>query len=331
MKVLALKLRQLGDTVLWTSALQALVDLGAEVDLVYPRYYTALFLHDPRFRQKVGWNSNKDEQQEFSKLTKSEKYDFVLCFHASHSSLRLAKKFQTKELLCHFHDRVPKRGPSSRPIPGLGQPMKATERDLNVIRALGWSGTAPATKVFFPADGKNQDPESSQKPLVLFGISASRPAKEWPIEHFVSLAQLLSPIARIGIVYEKEEHLRGNHWKNQLASVATLIHTPSLESLMQVLSSAKLYIGSDSGVKHLAIALGLKTLTLFGPESIGEWHCGGDEQLFLQVPVSCRWNDPLPQEFSWCGFYRCPLASHACMRLISPEAVYKRVFTSLVD
>lgn len=304
---------------LWTSALQALVDMGATLDIVYPGFYKPLFLNDPRFRHQFS-------AEEFS--PSKEKYDFVLNFHASDSSARLAKRVSAQEHIFHFHDRTPK-GNSSHKIPFLGQPMKATERDLNVVRAVGWNGEVPPTKIFPPPSSDLK--HSHGKPLVLFGISASRPAKEWPMEHFITLSRLLAPIAQVSIVYEKEADFRSPYWKGQLQKHATLIHTPTLAELMQTLVDAKLYIGSDSGVKHLSVALGVKTLTLFGPESIGEWHCYGEEQLALQIPVSCRQNHPIPKEFAWCGVHQCPLASHACMRLITPETVYKTVFTSLVD
>lgn len=331
MKILAIKLRRLGDTVLWTSALQALVDMGAEVGVVFPEYYRALFESDPRFKNRYPLGEKRGA---LVKEIRKVGYDFVLNFHASESTARFAKSLGGKECVAHFHHRTPKEQSKQRPIPNLGTPMKATERDLNLVRAIGWTGNSPKTQLFCdPAIREKVRGliPKSDKPLILLGVSASRPAKEWPMEYYVHLSALLSSIATVGIVYENEKDLRGPYWKARLESRAHLIHTSSIEELMGVLTSAKFYVGSDSGVKHLAIALGLKTLTLFGPESIGEWHCYGDDQIALQVPVSCRDRDPNPKEFAWCGYHTCPLASHACMRLLTPEDVYKGVFASLVD
>ena len=91
---------------------------------------------------------------------------------------------------------------------------------------------------------------------------------------------------------------------------------------MALLSNSQFYIGSDSGVKHLAIALGLKSLTLFGPESIGEWHGYRlDRNPALQIDLTCRDNDADNKNFAWCGAERCPHGSHACMNLLLPEEV----------
>jgi ADP-heptose:LPS heptosyltransferase len=38
------------------------------------------------------------------------------------------------------------------------------------------------------------------------------------------------------------------------------------------LNKLRLFIGNDSGLRHMAAALGIKTLTLFGPENPVEWH-----------------------------------------------------------
>ena len=95
---------------------------------------------------------------------------------------------------------------------------------------------------------------------------------------------------------------------------------------MQTISSARVFVGSDSGAKHIACALGVSTVTLFGPESIGEWHCYDEtKNKAIQVMVGCRDNDPNPPAFSWCGVTVCPYASHACMALIDPEVVLKAI------
>jgi hypothetical protein len=72
------------------------------------------------------------------------------------------------------------------------------------------------------------------------------------------------------------------------------------------------------------------TVTLFGPESIGEWHFyPKDKHRTLQIPVLCRNEHPARPEYAWCGAATCPLGSHACMNLIHPEAVAKEVCSLL--
>lgn len=334
MKVLAVKWRRLGDTVLWTSALQALSDMpGTVLDIAFEEAYADLFESDPRIRKK--FLLGKDNRSLLKQL-QEEDYAFVLNFHASHRSYGFCNRVKGQETLVHHHSRNKKTFFSSRPIPNLGIPMKATERDLNVVRALGWNGTAPQTRLFVDPKAVTdageflREKNLFKKPLILFGVRASRPAKEWGLEKYAQLAEALSPEYQIGVLVESLSALpdHGPHIRSLQRSGVILV-TRRLRDLMGVLTYAACYVGSDSGVKHTACALGIKTVTLFGPESLGEWHCYAAPHRAIQIPVKCRDKNPEQPEFSWCGEALCPLSSHACMNLISPEEVLAQIRSCL--
>lgn len=308
--VLAIKTRRLGDTVLWTSSLQALLDLGCEVEIVYPKAYQALFRHDPRFPVQYFIEDGSPP---------TRTYEAVLNFHASPSSAKYAKRVKGHVHIIHSHSRIPKLFGSTTAIPNLGVPMKATERDLNVVRALGWSGDAPTTKLFFTGKSRLLKKE---KPWLLLGTESSRPSKEWPLEYYAQLARLLSDRYSIGFFAENVQRVNNDPRYIELSKHAIHLATPTLDDVLADMSGASYFVGGDSGLKHVAVALGVRTLTLFGPESIGEWHCY-ENHLALQIPVSCRTEDPEPSGFEWCAAEHCPLASHACLRLIRPEDVVK--------
>ena len=160
-----------------------------------------------------------------------------------------------------------------------------------------------------------------RKPLIALSVSASRPSKLWGLEKYIRLTEMLREMGQPVILYDDIKALPAPFFE-WIKKWAIPVHTAKLSTLMGCLGHAKLFIGSDSGVKHVAAALGTPTLTLFGPESVGEWHgYPKDHHRYLQIPVPCRFNDPEPKEFSWCGVERCPLASHVCLSLISPEMV----------
>lgn len=325
MKILALKWRQLGDTVLWTAVLEALRSHYpcAEIDIAFPEKYDEIFENDSRWRNRYGLKDGIWENLRLANKLRSEHYDLVLNFHASSRSLIFCLWLGAKEKIIHHHSRSPRRFFSDRSVVDLGRVLAADERDLNVIRTLGWRGTVPETHVFLVPHLKEQAMDSLEKlgwlrePLVILGIGASRPSKAWGMEKFAALSVLLQKRARVGVVYDPTEITPPTGFP----AGSLFLPTPKLTPLMGYLALASCYVGSDSGVKHLACALGIPTLTLFGPESLGEWHRPSALHRAIQKKVSCRNQDPFPPEFSWCGETVCPYSSHACMSLITPEEV----------
>jgi ADP-heptose:LPS heptosyltransferase len=77
-----------------------------------------------------------------------------------------------------------------------------------------------------------------------------------------------------------EEELRGARRFDNLLELATWIR------------SARLYVGNDSGITHLAAATGVPTLALFGPTAPGVWAPRGENVTVLahdpisELPVS---------------------------------------------
>jgi ADP-heptose:LPS heptosyltransferase len=324
-----MKWRRLGDTVLWTAALEALLEeKSTEITVALPAEYDAILRDDPRITRRI---LLRRDFFDVIRQLRSEKFDVALNFHAGSETRRILKFVRAKEKLIHHHARAGKPNFSSPKIPNVGVPVSAIERDLNVVRALGWKGPSPSPRIFLSEERKNlgrkilEENGLSARALIILAPGASRPSKQWPFDRWALLAERLSPSANIVVVTENLSSLRQyGPLLERIKKCGRLIETRALEDLMGVLSQAQLFIGSDSGAKHLSAALGVRTITLFGPESVGEWH-GYDPSLHrpLQSKVLCRTNDPLPEEFAWCGVEICPYSSHACLSQITVDQVQK--------
>ena len=68
-----------------------------------------------------------------------------------------------------------------------------------------------------------------------------------------------------------------------------------------MLERAALYVGSDSGLAHLAAAVGTRTVTLFGPADPDRVSPFGNRDLVVQAPQTCGpcflypWHTPYPK------------------------------------
>ena len=63
----------------------------------------------------------------------------------------------------------------------------------------------------------------------------------------------------------------------------------SLVELAPLLASAKLYIGNDSGITHLASVAGCPTVAVFGPTNPRVWQPIGPRTIVIQ---GTPWPDP---------------------------------------
>jgi ADP-heptose:LPS heptosyltransferase len=331
-KILAIKCRRLGDTVLWTAALEALLQLfpTSEIDLALPAEYDALFQAHPSFKTRFAIRSDKPSRAALIQTWRARHYDLALVFHASPSTRALARGARAKKTLVHHHDRRGKNFGSDLRITNLGKPMPATERDLNVVRTLGFNGESPATKIYCAPEWKERAAEywkmttgAHPSNLVVLSPGASRLSKRWPLENYAWLVDMLPDDVQIAVVAPDDSDWRGqDRFRNQIEKRARFVWTPKLEDAMGLLSWAQVYVGADSGLKHVAAALDVPTVTLFGPESVGEWHpYKTDRHRALRKPVLCRTNDAADPLYAWCGVEICPLASHACLSLTTPQEV----------
>ncbi len=108
--------------------------------------------------------------------------------------------------------------------------------------------------------------------VVIHPFSGSR-GKNWPLTHYEGLASLIKA-AEVEWTAGPEEALDG----------ATRFE--SLGELASWISGARLYIGNDSGITHLAAAVGTPTVALFGPTDPARWAPRGEN-------VSVLRNDPI--------------------------------------
>jgi ADP-heptose:LPS heptosyltransferase len=86
------------------------------------------------------------------------------------------------------------------------------------------------------------------------------PRKNWPLEKYRALASKLERVMPVRWCAGPED-----------PPLENAVHIDDLYDLACWLARARLYIGNDSGVTHLAAAVGTPVLALFGPTDPGVW------------------------------------------------------------
>jgi heptosyltransferase III len=103
--------------------------------------------------------------------------------------------------------------------------------------------------------------------VVIHPFSGSK-RKNWPFAAYQALAADL-PIKTEWTAGPEEELDEAKRYQD-------------LGELARWLKGARLYIGNDSGITHLAAALGIPTLALFGPTEPAKWAPRGDNVTVLR-------------------------------------------------
>ena len=159
------------------------------------------------------------------------------------------------------------------------------------------------------------------KPVVAIHPGAGNITKQWPPDYFVALIDLLTErngvnVLLIGGSDEQElaETIMADvQHRERVASVAG--KTP-LAELPQMLVACTLYIGNDSGPKHIAAALGVHTIGIHsGVVDAIEWGPVGRRAVALRRNMIC----------SPCYLSKaedCP-RDLACLRHLEPSVVHQ--------
>jgi ADP-heptose:LPS heptosyltransferase len=154
------------------------------------------------------------------------------------------------------------------PRRSLPAPVYAGRREL--LRLAGFTLQPVRFELAIPPDARQWAEANVPAGAVHFSLSASSPLKEWPLRHWIELAGLWvrggagrAVIASGSPSPREQERLR--HFAAGVGDprVHALPAGISLAQLAAALSRCEVHVGADSGVLHLATALGTRTLAIF--------------------------------------------------------------------
>lgn len=169
----------------------------------------------------------------------------------------------------------------------------------------------------------NLDPAAGPAYLAVAPGAAYGPAKQWPIDHFArfcaqAIMHLDLPVVLLGTRAEGPlcDQIKAACGL-QMKPVVNLAGGTDLATMIGVLAGARGFLGNDSGAAHLAAALGVPGVAIFG--STSDRHSGqvGPWMRIIHLHLEC----------SPCFKRVCPLEHLNCLYQIEPE----RVLNTLAD
>jgi ADP-heptose:LPS heptosyltransferase len=151
-------------------------------------------------------------------------------------------------------------GPVAAPaVPRIGLPEDLRARGRATLRAIGLDPNAP----------------------IALHPGAGSESKRWPVECWASAWQQLRDLGQPLIVCGPADETPARALADRLG--APLLRDLPLLELAAALTGCRALLGHDSGVSHLAAALGLPTLALFGPTDPVQWAPRGPAAAWLRA------------------------------------------------
>lgn len=312
-----------GDSVLAIPAMKA-IRAGfpdADITLLVRPWVAGLFT-SASFIDRVWSEPRPESLGEWSRITgaiRKRGFDLAVLLPNSFESALMA-----------FWSRIPKRvgyGVDGRSWLLTDSVMPATEsrHQVDYYLALAQAVSGYAARPSIQIDATKEERANARKLLKSEGINtdtrflvlnpgaAYGSAKRWSEERFAQTGETLRremglEVAIIGSVMERTA---GEAVKARMQGrAAVLSGKTSLETLIGVLAESSLMITNDSGPMHIAAALGVPTVAVFG--STDEFVTGpcGSRTRIVKHPVEC----------SPCLLRECPI-DHRCMTRVETEDV----------
>ncbi len=147
---------------------------------------------------------------------------------------------------------------------------------------------------------------------IIIHAAASLPAKRWPLERFSAVMSVLHKKYQARFIYTGAAEDASLYREIEKQGPFKSLHLCGVTSLRDNLSfyrASNLFFGVDSGPLHMAAAVGVPVVALFGPTDERKWGPWGEGHTIITKRLSCY-----PCKPHKCG-------NNECMQKISVDEV----------
>jgi heptosyltransferase-2 len=322
-RILISRIDRIGDVVLTTPIFQLLKDtypdsfLSVLVSPVTQKvvegnpWVDEVLVYDKKGKEKSIWGTFR-----FARRLAHRHFDAAIHFHATNRvfwlsflariPIRIGHRRKFDRLLTHAVEEKKREGEKHE-----------SEYNLDLLKPLGLA-VKSLPPAYFPLHEKDRlslfqkHPALGSKSYVVLSPSASCISKRWPPERFRSVGEELAKTKGFGLC------LIGSHADREIcqevlagmkAPALNLAGELTLGELGWLLKNSKLLISNDSGPVHIAAALDVPVISLFGRSDAGlspkRWRPLGLRSFFIH-----KSEVKVPEDFDY---------STPCFRLLSLE------------
>ncbi|HEX5066526.1 MAG TPA: lipopolysaccharide heptosyltransferase I [Myxococcota bacterium] len=231
----------------------------AAIPPMHPAVRRALPVALRRWRRSLWSPASWSEMRRFRRQLGGERYDAVI---DTQSLVKSALIASAAEGVRHGLDRASAREPLAARFYDVAHAVPkgqhAVERNRQLVAAaLGYAVEGA------PDYGLKKSPAHGSGEHAVFLTMTSRADKLWPEERWIALGRALG--RRVVLPWGSDgERERATRIRDALGSDATVPARMTLAELAALFAGAHCVVGTDTGLTHLAAAMGARTVGLYG-------------------------------------------------------------------
>lgn len=340
-RILLTRMKFIGDVVLTTPIIRSVRNAFPDASIAYmgDRHAVSLLEHNPHLDEIIPYDFSHPtiiEQPRVAWELRRRKFDLAIDLFNNPRSALLT--YATGARVRVGAERRGRGRLYTIQVRDDGKPKTAIEFHNQFLRAVGIEPTASRPEIFLREDERREAriylqwldyehaPLDLHRPIVGIHPGATWPAKRWLPERFSALADMLAAKTNAQIIITAgpdDDDAVAAMLKHSFVNAKVLRNLP-LRQLAAVIAHCSAYVANDNGTMHIAAAVGVPTVGIFGPGEENIWfpYSSAEGHTALRRDVPCH-----PCHLNVCN--REGEEFMACMKLLDVHEVFAAVERAL--
>lgn len=331
-KVLVVRLRSIGDTVLATPALHALRRFlpEAEIDILLEDWVAPVLEGFGEVSRIIRVERGSfAARARVAKELRGERYDVAFNLHGGTTSTILTRASGARHRVGYGSYRYSRLYNHAAPPANELWGMPATHSVEQQLALLGWTGVPvsdrPQTRLAVTEEAAASILErlraegiDENERVALFHPAAAFETKQWATENFARVAEALDAReVRVVAVATANEAPRIQALTKNSAARITAFTDLKLPEVTALAARSALFVGNDSGIAHMASAVRTPSVVIFGSSNLEHWRPWANPlSEAVRAELHCQ---PCP------GYSCAEFGQPECIRRVTVESVLRAI------
>ena len=286
-RVLVVRLRSIGDTVLATPSLYALRRFlpRARIDILLESWVAPVLDGFEEVDNVVTVErGSTGSRARVARQLRATRYDVAFNLHGGTTAALLMRASGARHRVGYPNYQYSRLHNHLAPSPLELWGMEKTHSVEQQLALLGWTGVPvsdrPRTRLAVTREAAagidarlRAAGLDAAAPFALLHAAAAFESKQWAVENFARVAETLAArgFAIVALAAPNESSLVAGLAENSSACINSLSDL-SLPEVTALAARARLFVGNDSGIAHIAAAVGAPSVVIFGSSNVAHWR-----------------------------------------------------------